>query len=316
MNEDELRGALKDVMVASSPPPPMEPSAALAVARHAHRRHRATWTGVATAAAVAAVAVGAVLVPGFSGGQDNRGGAVVAGQGASSAVPGQPSATTTGSPTAPPSTEVAGTIPSDAISTGNTDRPWPSGQSDRTARSGPHFDQGIRLLDALSEMVPAGYAVASEQQAKNKYSGESLSQHQSQFSDWTKDGGEIWEYQASVGVTKTDNGGNGVGELFTQVYTANNTLPTDPCALAKRLWGLGGTCQVTAVGDKQVGVASGSERDGAFDQWAAYRHADGTVVFVGQAKKHPQSDAPGLDALPLSTAQLAELTTDARLKVR
>jgi hypothetical protein len=49
---------------------------------------------------------------------------------------------------------------------------------------------------------------------------------------------------------------------------------------------MGGDCQVVTVGAVQVGVVVQPTGDDRFDQWAAYRHPDGVVVFVAQSLKH------------------------------
>jgi hypothetical protein len=55
--------------------------------------------------------------------------------------------------------------------------------------------------------------------------------------------------------------------------------------------------------------------DDRFDQWAAYRHPDGVVVFVAQSAKFGD-DQPGLTELPFSVQQLAALACDERFHLQ
>jgi hypothetical protein len=98
-----------------------------------------------------------------------------------------------------------------------------------------------------------------------------------------------------------------------EVHTKDNGLPPEPCALAGQFWGMGGTCEVVTVGTAKVGVVKAGG-DSRIDQWAAYRYADGVVVYVAQsrtASNGDQNPAPLTD-LPLTEQQLAALATDAR----
>jgi hypothetical protein len=52
--------------------------------------------------------------------------------------------------------------------------------------------------------------------------------------------------------------------------------------------------------------------DRGFDQWAVYRHPDGTVVYVAQAKRSLVGQGTPLTALPLMAEQLAGLAADER----
>ncbi len=104
--------------------------------------------------------------------------------------------------------------------------------------------------------------------------------------------------------------GGGTGKLLAEVHTVGNGLTTDQCEVAQQFWGMRGECQVVGVGAAQVGVVVRPTHHGQFDQWAAYRHPDGVVVFVAQAA---QADgARPLGQLPLSVAQLAELAASDR----
>ncbi len=121
---------------------------------------------------------------------------------------------------------------------------------------------------------------------------------------------DYWEYAAAIPVQKDDK----VGQLRVQSTTPDGKPATDPCKLAKTFWGGTGSCTIVDVGGKKVGVVTTSGRD-AYDQWAAYRYDDGTVVFLAQSKK---TDNPGLSPLaqPVFTnRQLAELVMSPKFKI-
>jgi hypothetical protein len=269
MNEDEVRSALRNVMVASSPPPPMDTGTAVEVGQKAHRRRRATRAGVVAGLAVVGIAVGATFLP-----------TALTGGGLLDAASG------------------------DGPVNGSTETPWPNGQTDRTATKGPRADKSADLVPDLAKALPSGLAVGEKRPSV-------VLSTQSQFTDYAADGGEVWEYQATAPVTKTD-GSERVGTLFAQVTTAGNPIPADPCAAAAQAWGIKGACRVVDAGGKQVGLltSDGTGTEKVFDQLAAYRHPDGTVVLVAQATTFRDSGLPALDAQPLTEDQLAALATD------
>lgn len=224
----------------------------------------------------------------------------------------------------PQLTPTATAVPDPELTGTATEPVWPTGadgqpQTDRTATAGPRYDQGHRLMEQLLAVVPAGFTVpqdAPDPRATGPQAGDPwVRYHQAQFADRV-DGVEVWEYLASLEVIQ----GQRAGWLFVQVHTPGNTLPADLCPLARELGGLGGECQVKDVGGKQVGVVTSPTGDRQeFDQWAAYRHPDGTVVYMAQADTFRSSSPdpatpqrPGLAAQPLSVQQLAELATDER----
>jgi hypothetical protein len=114
-------------------------------------------------------------------------------------------------------------------------------------------------------------------------------------------------------VVKTDGTG-ATGTLIVEVITAGNTYPTGACEVTQRMWGIKGTCEVVDVGGKQVGLltSDGTGDQKRFDQLAAYRYDDGTVVFIAQAMKYSSdaSQPPALDDQPLTKTQLTTLATD------
>ncbi|MFG2099339.1 hypothetical protein ACGFJ5_01940 [Micromonospora echinaurantiaca] len=281
MNGEKLRDALRDEMTSTTPPPPLSAHAMLSTARRARMRRRTLWACAGSAAAVLAVAgVATLATPGTSG----------------------------YSPAAPP--PQAAPHPSSK----DTAQPWPTGpdgqpQEDRTARAGAKHDQGIRLLNEIVSVVPAGYT-APENPANQPPDQMPLRTHQAQFED-TINGVDVWSYMSSATLAKGDR----MGRLLVEVHTAGNQLPTEPCALARQFWGMQGECEVVTVGASQVGVVVRPGRDDRFDQWAAYRHPDGAVVFVAQGEKIGD-DQPSLTTLPFSVQQLASLAVDNRFHLQ
>ncbi|AGZ43327.1 hypothetical protein [Actinoplanes friuliensis] len=162
-------------------------------------------------------------------------------------------------------------------------------QEDATARSGVHYEQAKRVQTTILDAVPDGLTVRT-----------ALGSHQAAVE---RDG--TWTYQGVVAVTHD----NRTGRLLAEVRTAGNTLPQDPCALTHTFWNLAGDCSLTTVGMSTVGVVTTSGDD-RIDQVAAYRHADGTVVFMAQARKSGSLEP--LADLPLTAEQLAAAAADRR----
>ncbi|OLF15663.1 hypothetical protein [Actinophytocola xanthii] len=292
MNENDFRNALHGVMDATPAPPPMSDGPVLDAAKRDGRRRRALWAGAGSAASVTALVVGAVLIG--SPGSDGGGGGLQVGAGQN------------------PSSDVISATPESDLprgTAGQSDAPpadeskpeWPDGQTDRTASSGPRFDKGATLLESVIGAAPDGYTTP-DLPAPEGWHGE-LKYHQAQFADWGQGDVEIWEYMASTPLVQGDR----VGQLMIQVTTPGNTVTGDGCDLSETLWGMQGTCTEVAVDGKRVGVWSGGDQ---FDQWAGYRHEDGTVVMVAQNLDYEVTGKPALTALPIGAERLAELATE------
>ncbi|WP_435123849.1 hypothetical protein [Micromonospora tulbaghiae] len=281
MNGDQLREALRDEMLSVTTPPHLNAEGMLRSARRARTRRRAVRACAGSATAVLAVAgVAGVVALSTPDGGDRR----------------PPAALPQAAP--PPSTDGS----AEPMPTGPDGLP----QQDRTARAGYRSDQAVLLLDRLVTVVPAGYS--AEKTVSSETGKETLGTHEANFGG--RAGGiELWSYLASVDVTK----GTWRGRLLTEVHTAGNLLPTEPCALAREFWGMGGECQPMTVGDATVGVVVRPGSDNRFDQWAAYRHPDGVVVFVAQGTYDRQAPAA---PLPFTARQLAALAVDERLHLR
>ncbi|WP_327034324.1 hypothetical protein [Micromonospora ureilytica] len=276
MNEEEFREGLRSEMAGLTPPPPLSTGAALGAARRTHFRRRAVWASLGSVAVVLAVTgFAAVATPDGHVYQP-------AGQG----------------PLAPPDTK----------------EPWPTGpdgqpQEDRTARAGSKYEQGVHLLTEAVSVVPAGFT-APEDPPGQSAEQRTLRTNQAQFED--KVGGvDVWSYSSSVAVAQ----GKGTGRVIVEVHDAGNPLPTEPCALAQQFWGMRGECQVESVGTVRVGVVVRPTDDERLDQWSAYRHPDGAVVFVAQGARLDES-RPALTKLPFSVPQLAALAVDERFHLK
>ncbi|MFI9009837.1 hypothetical protein ACIGNX_21645 [Actinosynnema sp. NPDC053489] len=302
MNEHELKSALRRVMVASSPPPPMSPEAALDRGRRAQRRRHTAWGGAVAGLAVVAIAVGAGVLPTLTGG----------GPGVEVAVGGSstPLVTTTGEPSAdrPSVTATAPSGPGE-----NSKTPWPDGQTDRTATSGPRADKGAKLLQDVASALPPG--VRAEDRSRIGFPDYGpMTWHQAQFDEYAGDL-QVWEYQVRTPVVVV--GEAGVGELFVQVETKGNTRLGDlvgcAAATAEPYPVRGGTCGLVDVGGKQVAVVTGATpdaMDNTMDSAAFYRYPDGTLVVVACSSEYRQSGHPALARPALTGEQLAAIAAD------
>ncbi|MGW7682904.1 hypothetical protein ACWGID_19355 [Kribbella sp. NPDC054772] len=289
MKEEDLSEALHDVMVRSSPPPSMDPASALARARRTRKRRTAALTGAAAVTLVVGIGAGPALVAHFTAGRPT--GPMVA------------SATGTPQPVSTP--RAVATVTPKATTTRKSTDPWPEGQIDRTATTGPRADRAVALMDELSSSVPAGFTTPNLKYAD----GRPMRWPQAQYA--SNDGEQdYWDYQAIIPVQKDGR----VGQLLAQSTTPDGKPATTPCKLAQRFWGGTGTCTVIDVAGKKVGVLTTKGR-ATYDQWAAYRHPDGTVVYLAQAKKTDDQSRSPLTQPVFTPNQLAELVTSANFKI-
>ncbi|TWP46127.1 hypothetical protein FKR81_36975 [Lentzea tibetensis] len=284
MNEQDLKRAFQDVMVASSPPPSMDPSQALGVAHKARSRRRSTWAGALVAVVVVGVGVGAALIV-----PDGSAPSPSLQMGNSNSAP--PSVTPT---SGPPTTRQSGD-------------PWPDGQTDRTATSGPHADKAVVLMNDLGSSLPPGFTAPDLKHPD----GRPIRRPQAQYAANVGEQ-DYWEYMATIPVKKDA----GVGVLLVQSRTPDGKPAGDLCELAQTFWGMPGECSVLDAGGKKVGVVTKntSGRDD-FDQWAAYRHEDGTVIFLAQSVKVGEGGYAPLAQPVFTPQQLAEQATSAKFKV-
>ncbi|QNE16956.1 hypothetical protein F1D05_02350 [Kribbella qitaiheensis] len=277
MNEEDLNQGLRDLMERSTPPPSMDPSHALVRGRTARRRRRLAWSGIAVVPLVAGIGAGPALVASLSGG--GPAGDLVA----------------TGSTTPKP-------VPTATRKSGD---PWPEGQTDRTASAGPRVVRVVKLMDDLSSSVPPGFSTPDLKGAD----GHPLRYPQAQYA--SNDGEQdYWEYAATIPVER----GGRVGRLLMNSTTPDGKSATEPCKLAKRFRGGTGTCSVVDVDGKKVGVVT-TKGHSDYDQWATYRHEDGTVVILAQARRFEDQQRPPLTQPVFTSRQLAELVTSAKFKI-
>jgi hypothetical protein len=298
MKEEEFTEALHDVMLRSSPPPSMDPAQALDRARRARKRRTAVWAGTAVAAIVVGLGAGPGVVANYSGNRPVE--PMVAGGPDATPSAATPSTGTTASPQA--GTTITPTKPV----TRKSDDPWPEGQTDRTATTGPRADRAVALMQALSKAVPDGFTTPDLEYSD----GRAMRWPQAQYA--SNDGEpDYWEYMATIPVVKN----NGVGQLLVQSTTPSGKPAAALCVLAKQFWGGTGPCSVVDVGGKKVGVLTTKGSGDRYDQWAAYRHDDGTVVFVAQTKKSDNKSRAALKQPIFTSAQLAELATSPKFKI-
>lgn len=297
MNEDELNKAFHDVIVRSTPPPSMDPGRALEEARRARTRRRAAWAGIAVATlVVAGVGAGPALLAHHNG---KSAGQLVAGAPTPSSLvstPQQASTPQNGSTPRPASTITP--------STRKSNDPWPEGQSDRTATTGPRATRAVTLMNDLTAVVPQGFTTPDLKFPD----GRPMRWPQSQYA--SNDGEQdYWEYKASIPVQKGDR----VGEVMVQSTTPDGKPAGDVCKLAQKFWGGTGTCSVMDVGGKKVGVVTTNGR-GSYDQWAAYRYDDGTVMYFAQTKKGVEGRSPLTQPI-FTPRQLAGLVVTPKFKI-
>ncbi|GHH50831.1 hypothetical protein [Lentzea cavernae] len=275
MNEQDLKRAFEDVVVASSPRPSMDPRVALDRAHKARSRRRASVTGAVVAVLVVGVGLGSAFALNPQGTKE-----YVLGAGPSSSHRGVPDP--------------------------EWGEQWPVGQNDRTATNGPQADRGKQLLELARASVPAGYD-APDLQYKTPGMAGGMLRGQAQIITNKGETPQVWEYTASVPVRKGDK----VGRLTVRVSTPNPKAPTDPCAQVNGYLGNSGAggCKTYDVAGNQVATAA-SMTSGPASTWASYRAANGWTVTVGQAEEYSDSGYPKLDSQPFFTPALAELAAD------
>jgi hypothetical protein len=217
------------------------------------------------------------------------------GRTASAADGSSPSAAVTAQPRTPKPTR-----PSPSYTT-------PSGSVRPSDSTGPEWGQAANLMEQLINMVPAGYTVPA---GDNSDSGKYL--RLPRVFSLTVEGRQMWQYLVDIALQQ----GKQRGTLSAEVDVPGLNRPTEPCALAQAFWGIGGECQIVTVGDLRVGVVTNpGKEDSAYDQWAAVRHQDGTVVYLAQTRSRESFDDPSepLATLPFTVQQLASAVVDPRL---
>lgn len=292
MSEQDFREAIRKTMDAVTPPPQMSDAPVLAAAHRDRRRRRTLWASAGSAVVVAAIAVGVVLIaPSKSGGDD-----VQVGGPQPTSTEDMPKPTGTGSAT------------EETSAPEESDETFPSGMTDRTAKSGPHYERGAALTAALDDVLAdTGYTTPGDLENVGELYGP-LKRNQANY-DGKVDGAEQWTYSATTPAVK----GSGTGEMMAEVTTASGQA--SGCDLP-RMWGLEGQCrEITVDGKKVAFVDVAQGRRDHVDQFAAYRHDDGTLVYVSQSVDYAYSKLPPLAALPFTPEQLAAFAVDERFTV-
>lgn len=312
MNETEFHQALRAATEVGRPPLALDAAGMLNRARHARNRRRAGLAVGSSVLAAAAVTAVALTLPG--GAEPGAGPGASPGGGSGSGQPATPARTGSTVPTSGPpcpTLSVATKLPVTTAptsvtppptclpsSSGNTETPWPSGQTDRTAHSGPHAEQAQQVLADLQSALPAGY------QPVNPWS-------QAQFEDRVGQV-EVWDYMGTLNVRR----GGGTGTVLARVLSPAPGSSRDLCRLARYFQDAPApACQVRTVNGKKVAIATASPGgiagySPALDKWAVYRASDGTVVWLGQARQ--TEGGRRLPAPVFTDQQLAELAASGR----
>ncbi|MFG2109944.1 hypothetical protein [Micromonospora chersina] len=287
MNEDELRGALRHTMAATSPPQPMSTTDALVAGRRARFRRRVVSFCVGSATAL--VLVAAVGFTGVLGSGSNY-------RPADAKPP-------SGSTADPRATTPPGTVRCTPASCPHLGLPDLS-QEEWDARR----TRARQMLNDLLAALPGGYTVGRDDPLNSPDSGASSS----------------GMYQAHFTVRQGKQTGVVLLEVHTPQSNIGNRWQGDGCDLALEIWPYPrGKCQLVNVGLVKVGVARArwsNEDPPRSAQWAGYRHPDGVLVKVAQISSpdisaHRFGVLPELKKLPFTAQQLAELAVSERFHV-
>lgn len=286
MNEEDLKRVFQDVVVASSPPPSMDPGRALDVARKARSKRRSSVVGAVVAVLVVGIGIGSAFALNPKGAQE-----YVMGAGPSS----------------------SSRAPMPDTQWGDQ---WPVGQNDRTATNGPQADRGVEVMEALKALAQAnGYETPALKYKDPAYQNGEMLRNQAQISTNKGEKPEVWEYTAYVPVRKNGK----VGMLLAEVSMPNPKDPADLCALAKRFWGMTNSdCKLRDVEGKQVAQASASSPeavDRGLTTWMVYRAPNGWTVTIGQGATYSGGGYPALDSSPLGMFEQEHAVVDPRFLV-
>ena len=275
MNEQDLKRVFENVVVASSPPPSMDPVLALDVARKARSKRRSSIVGALVAVLVVGVGLGSAFALNPTAAKEYMMGA---GPSSSSSWAGE----------------------------------WPDGQTDRTAHNGPQAERAQKLLDELKGAVPAGYDAPQLKYQDPSYSGGDMQRTQGQVASNKGDVSEVWEYMAETPVRKDGKVGWLLVESSTPNPAMPDdpcALAKDFWGMGGtcKVYDVKGL-KVGVVQENPSG------RD-QFDKWATYRSNDGQIVTVAQDDSYLGGGYPALAEPLLSEEKLAELATDPRFRV-
>lgn len=281
MNEEDLKRAFQEVVVASSPPPSMDPGSALDRAHKARSKRRSSIAGAVVAVLVVGIGLGSAFALNPQGTKD-----YLVGAGPSSS---------SSSSTGVPDTQWG--------------EKWPVGQSDRTATNGPQADRGVQLLNELIASAQAGgYETPALKYQQPEYQNGDMQRTQAQISTDKGETPEVWVYTAHVPVRQNGK----VGMLLAEVSMPRASDPAAPCALAKRFWGMSNaTCKERDVNGVKVGDAS-SQEEGRVMDWISYKAPNGWTVNIAQAASYEGGGYPALDRNPFLSSELATIATDPR----
>ncbi|MFD9705612.1 hypothetical protein [Lentzea sp. NPDC059081] len=275
MNEHDLKNAFQDVVVASSPPPPMDPGVALDKAHRARSKRRSSLVGAAVAVLVVGLGVGSAFAMNPALGRK-----IMAGAG-------------------------------DVLPSSVWGPKWPVGQTDRTATNGPQADRATKLLGELEGAVPAGYDAPQLPYQDSRYSGQ-MQRTQGQVASDRGESPEVWQYTAQTPVRKNGQVGWLLAQVSTPDPKSPQdpcALAQSFWGMGGQceVYDVGGL-QVGVVQSNPSGRNQ-------FDKWASYRAKDGSTVTIAQDDAYEGGGYPALDGPVFTEQQLAELATDPRFRV-
>ncbi|MFG3603172.1 hypothetical protein [Micromonospora chersina] len=276
MNEDELRGALRHTMAATSPPQPMSATDALIAGRRARFRRR-----VVSFCAASATAVVLVAAVGFTGALGSGGSYRPAGT--------KPPSGSTADPTP--------TLPPGAVLCTPATCPHLGAPDLSPEEWNARRNRAREMLDDLLAALPAGYTVVRDDPLNP-------------LDPMVSSSGI---YQVYFTVRQGKQTGGVLVEVHTPQSPIGNHWQGGGCDLALEIWPYPrGKCQLMTVGQVKVGVVQArwsNETPKQSAQWAAYRHPDGVLVKVAQFSGLDRywKAPPELKKLPFTAQQLADL---------
>ncbi|GLY49547.1 hypothetical protein [Lentzea sp. NBRC 102530] len=191
MNEEDLKRAFQDVVVASSPPPSMDPGIALEKAHQARSKRRASVTGAVVAVLVVGVGLGTAFALNPAATEDH----------------------------------LLGTGPS------SSSRPPGGSPHLKPPLSGPRYENAKKLLGDLKTVVPAGYSIPKLEPYDARYDHNESEIFRAIPTPGEEEGtvSDVWFYQARIAVQKEDR--VGVLEVYVRALGPDATADSCAASL-------------------------------------------------------------------------------------
>lgn len=184
--------------------------------------------------------------------------------------------------------------------TGSSAALWPNGQTDNLATSGPEYDKAGALLADLVSSVPAGFEVPDDLVGGGDLDGVNLKRQVAQ-----NDG--RWAYHGQAPLVR----GHGVGQLEIMVFPVDPDLRSNEgCEMGPKPG-----CAEKLIDGKRVGVFDHTGLPAGETATTAVYRGEHSVVRITQATFFEFAGLPGVDELPFTADELAELVTDPRFQL-